>query len=173
MKINKKGAYEYTVDKKGELRFKRDAYFAKSIDDLTDEQKNASAYEVYEYLRTDVSSTGPKFDIADKYSDSDTLEIMCIRYNMMINNYTKYIPIVVTSNVNEDTVIAIKESIAEMPGVKVEESTTRVYYDSKYFSNIIGYTGYVKNDDLEELEQQYPKYEYYVKKKRIAQIIVL
>ena len=38
IKINKKGLLEYSVDKKAELRFKRDAYFAKSVDELTDEQ---------------------------------------------------------------------------------------------------------------------------------------
>ena len=81
IELNSKDELEFNTDKKGELRFKRDAYFAKSVDDLTEEQKNASAAEVYEYLRTDVSSNGPKFAIADSYSVS----INCLLVSSVID----------------------------------------------------------------------------------------
>lgn len=157
-----KGNLSFAGDKTRELRFKRDAYFKKSIDDLSEEQVNASAEDVFEYIRTDVSSEGPKFDISSEYSKKDALDIMAVRYSMMINSYTKYIPITVASNVKEETVIAIKEGSAEMKGVKVEESITRLYYDSKYFSNLIGYTGRVTTENLETLKEEYTDYEYNV-----------
>lgn len=160
--INENNEFVFNGDKASELRFKRDAYFAKSVDELTDEQKNASAAEVFEYLRTDVQPTGPRFDISDEYTTQDALEIMAVRYTMMINSNTKYIPITVASNVKEDTVIAIKEGSSEISGVRIEESSTRLYYDSKYFSNIIGYTGRVTSDNLEELNEQYEGYSYNV-----------
>ncbi|MCI8308201.1 MAG: hypothetical protein HFH14_09155 [Lachnospiraceae bacterium] len=162
IEIDKNNQFVFNVDKTSELRFKRDAYFKKSVDELSDEQKNATAAEVFEYLRTDVQPSGPKFDISDEYPVQDALEIMAVRYTLMINSNTKYIPITVASNVKEDTVIAIKEGSSEISGVKIEESSTRLYYDSKYFSNIIGYTGKVSSDSLEELTAQYEGYTYNV-----------
>lgn len=159
---DKDGNLSFAGDKTSELRFKRDAYFKKSIDDLTEEQVNATAEEVFEYIRTDVSSEGPRFDISSDYSKKDALEIMAVRYTMMINSYTKYIPITVARNVKEETVIAIKEGSAEMKGVKIEESITRLYYDSKYFSNLIGYTGRVTTENLETLKEEYSDYNYNV-----------
>lgn len=158
--INKNNEFVFDGDETSELRFKRDAYFKKSIDELTEEQKNASAAEVFEYLRTNVQPDGPKFDISSEYSTQDALEIMAVRYTMKINSNTKYIPITVARNVKEETVIAIKEASSEISGVKVEESSTRLYYDSKYFSNIVGYTGRVRTDNLEELNEQYEGYTY-------------
>ncbi|MBE5929158.1 MAG: hypothetical protein E7267_07330 [Lachnospiraceae bacterium] len=158
--INKNGDFYFTCDKSAELRFKRDAYFSKSIDDLTDEQKNASAYDMFVYLKTDVSSSGPKFDISDEYSDKDALDIIKVRYTMMINSNTKYIPVTVANNVNDTTVVAIKENSDILSGVKISETADRYYYDSKYFSNIIGYTGTVSTDDLDKLKEDYPDYNY-------------
>lgn len=158
--INKNNEFVFNGDETSELRFKRDAYFKKSIDELTEERKNASAAEVFEYLRTNVQPDGPKFDISSEYSAQDALEIMAVRYTMKINSNTKYIPITVARNVKEETVIAIKEASSEISGVKVEESSTRLYYDSKYFSNIVGYTGRVRTDNLEELNEQYDGYTY-------------
>ncbi len=162
IEINKKGELVFNVDKSSELRFKRDAYFAKSVDELTDKQKNATAEEVFNYLRTDTSPNGPKFDIDESYSLEEALDIMKVRYTMTINSYTKYIPIKIANDVKNTTVVAIKENSAEMPGVKIEETTTRLYYDSKYFSNIIGYTGPVSSDKLEDIKEQYPDYNYTV-----------
>lgn len=160
--IDENGKLYFTVDKTGELRFKRDAYFAKSVNALEDKQKNATADEVFNYLRSDVSSKGPKFDISDDYSLKDALDIMKIRYTMMINSYTKYIPITIASNVKDSTVVAIKESSADMSGVKIVDETTRLYYDSKYFSNIIGYTGRVTTDDVEETNKKHQDYKYII-----------
>lgn len=99
IKLNKNNQLEFTVDDSSVLRFKRDAYFQKSIDDLTEEQYNATAEDMFEYFRSDVSSTGPRFDISEEYSVEDALEIMKIRYSMLINSYTKYIPIIVSAGV--------------------------------------------------------------------------
>ena len=54
--IDEDGNLYFTVDKAAELRFKRDAYFLRSVDELSEEQKNADAQTVFEYLRTDVTS---------------------------------------------------------------------------------------------------------------------
>ncbi|MBE5936697.1 MAG: hypothetical protein E7265_01550 [Lachnospiraceae bacterium] len=160
IKLSKDNKLEFSVDENSVLRFKRDAYFVKSVEELTEEQINATAEEMFEYMKNDISSKGPKFDISDEYTTEEALDIMKIRYSMLINSYTKYIPIIVSSEVKNSTVIAIKENCAEMPGVSISEDTKRLYYDSKYFSNIIGYTGAVTNEELEELEDKDDNYSY-------------
>lgn len=158
--IDKNGELYFNVNEAAQLRFKRDAYFAKSIDELTEEQKAADARTVFEYLRSDMSSNGPKFDVDAKYSVKDALDIIKVRYTMKINSNTKYIPITIANNVKDATVVAIKENSDELPGVNIDDAATRLYYDSKYFSNIIGYTGGISNDDLAEIRETYPDYNY-------------
>lgn len=160
IRLNKDGQPEFAVDDSAVLRFKRDAYFQKSIDDLTEEQYNSTAEEMFEYFKSDVSATGPRFDINDEYSAEDALEIMKIRYSMLINSNTKYIPVIVSAGVKDSTVVSIKENCADMPGVSIREDTKRLYYDSKYFSNIIGYTGPVTSEDMDSIKESYPDYDY-------------
>lgn len=162
IKLNKDNQPEFAVDDSAVKRFKRDAYFAKSVEDLTEEQLESTAEEMFEYFRSNVSSNGPKFDISEEYSAQDALDIMTVRYSMMINSYTKYIPIIVSSEVKNSTVIAIKENCADMPGVSISEDTKRIYYDSKYFANIIGYTGPVSTDEMDSLKETYENYSYNV-----------
>lgn len=64
--IDKKGRFKFTVDKNAQLRFKREIYFCKSVDELTDEQKNMTAEECFRYIRTSTAVNGHSFfDPAD------------------------------------------------------------------------------------------------------------
>ena len=51
------------------------------------------------------------------------------------------------------------ENSDELPGVSVAEDTVRKYVDSVYFSQIIGYTGKVSQEELAALKEQNPKYD--------------
>ena len=79
---------------------------------------------------------------------------MTIRYAMMMNTYSKYIPITISSNVSEATVAGIKENISKMPGVDITEEKQRVYFESDYFAHIIGYTGTISADALSALKEE-------------------
>ncbi len=78
---------------------------------------------------------------------------------MSLTDYQKYKSTTVATNVSEETVAEIEESVAELQGVGIEESTIRVYDDSIYFAPIIGYTGKVQSDQLEELKKLDENYE--------------
>ena len=56
------------------------------------------------------------------------------------------------SDVSEETVAVVMENSRELEGVSIVEDTIRKYVDSIYFSQIIGYTGKVSQDELEELQ---------------------
>ncbi|ROR29142.1 penicillin-binding protein 2 [Mobilisporobacter senegalensis] len=149
--FNKNDEIEFTVDKNEELRFKKDIYYHSKIEELTTEEKNATAKEVYDYLRgfTDIRSM---FDITEEYTDEEALKIMTVRYAQFMNTYRKYLPITVAMNVDDKTVAAVKENSEKLPGVDILQETHRVYADSKYFAHILGYTGLITQEALDEIK---------------------
>lgn len=155
IQLNSKGELYFIDDGSKERNFKRDAYSVRSVDDLTQEQLNASPKEVFEFLRTgEGSKSTSMYGIDDKYSLEDTLKIMQIRYNLMLNKFEKYMPITVATNANSKTVAAINEYSSELPGVDVLNETYRVYNDSEAFAHILGYTGLINNDELNALSDK-------------------
>ena len=162
IKITKKGKKVFNVEKNAELRFKRDIFFKKSVDELTEEQENMTAEQVFDYLRnTDKPNTTRFFSpelkdektgklLEPKYTDEEALMIMTVRYAMLMKTYSKYEPITISAGVSEKTVAAILESAADMPGVEIDTEFKRFYNNSEYFSHIIGYTGLISEETLEQ-----------------------
>ena len=155
IKQNILGEFEFTVEGSARTRFLKNA-FAYVLDDngeLKEQQKNATAEEVYEFLKNGTgNSYTDMFNISDDYTVDETLKIMGIRYALFCN-YPKYYQITVASKVSEATVAAIKENSAELKGVGIEQQTSRVYVDSLYFAHIMGYTGLISAQELEIHEE--------------------
>lgn len=157
----KKGKFRYNVNRAAELRFKRDIFFCKSIHELKQEQQDMTAEELFRYIRTeDKVNTIHFFDKEENYTDEEAIRIMSVRYALLMNTYSKYDPITLSSDVSAKTVAAIKESSADLPGVEVTTEMNRVYYDSEYFSHIIGYTGLISSETLAEMKEEDPDTEY-------------
>ena len=87
------------------------------------------------------------------------VQIVNIRYTMRFTSFRKYEATTVAENISEETMADILEHTADLPGVNIEESTIRVYNDAIYFAPVIGYTGKVTTDGLEELKKQSDDYE--------------
>lgn len=156
-----KGKFKYNVNHAAELRFKRDIFFCTSVKKLTEEQKQMTAEQLFHYIRTENGvNTINFFSDEENYSDEEAIRIMTVRYALLMNTYSKYEPITLSSNVCEKTVAAIKESSVDLPGVEVSTEMNRVYYDSEYFSHIIGYTGLISSETLAEKQEINPKTEY-------------
>lgn len=96
----------------------------------------------------------------ETYDDETALQIMAVRYAMYINRFKNYQSIVLAQDVDDKTVAAIKENNNELPGINIEEDATRVYKKSKYFAHILGYTGSVTTERLEELREENPNTPY-------------
>lgn len=168
------GKLEIAIDQNGDIvyttsseaarkRFLRDYYGLNSVDKLDDEKGNypsaVTAQEIFEQLK----SNGKYGYDLDRLKDADgnpiiltdeeAMQIANIRYTMSLTEYRNYESNTVSSNVSEETVAEIEENIADLQGVGIEESTIRVYNDSVYFAPIIGYTGRVQSDQLEELKK--------------------
>lgn len=161
MKADKKGKLEFTVDGNTLLRFKAEIYSVKGgIYALTQEQKDATPNELYEYINsTDINS--PRFAIDDKkYGMEMAMKILAVRYAIFIKRFDQTLPITLATDINDKTVAAVKENTTELPGVDIAQDTVRVYNKSKYFAHIIGYTGGISSEKLASLQQGNAKDKY-------------
>ncbi len=154
--INENGELAFDISGDQLLRFKKNAFCKPSISKMEEEEKNATAQEVFDFLKNGVSGS-PMFRISDEYSLEDALKIMTVRYQMLINDPSY--DLTLASNVDKETVAAVKENLADMPGVEVKLETSRVYNDSVYFAHILGYTGLINSTELEKLNENEKIYE--------------
>lgn len=164
--LNEFGEMVYTSPSEpARLRFLRDYYGRKSVDELDDPKgeysTKRSARDLFQIRFERYGLNKMKDDRGNPVvlTDWEALQIVNIRYTMSLTSYRKYEPVTITSHVDEETVADILEHSGELKGVGIEESTVRVYDDSLYFAPIIGYTGKVQEDQLEELRKQNPEYE--------------
>lgn len=140
IEIGDDGKLVFNAGKNTVLRFKKDVY---SSETLTDAQINATAEEVYQYMRSK-----SLFNLDESYSTAEALKILSIRFDLYMKRYEKYLSVTVASDVNDELVAAIKENTDILPGVSIQQDYTRVYADSKYFSNITGYIGSISEEEL-------------------------
>lgn len=147
--FDKDGVPEFTVSDNSKSRFLMNAYGKSAVDKLTEEQKNATAAEVFNFLRHGDKSVA-MFNISDDYSMEEALKIMTLRY-AIFSNYPAYNQIIISSKVSNETVAAIYENSAILPGVEIKQQSYRVYNDSLYNAHIIGYTGLVSDAEMQSL----------------------
>ena len=168
IEINRNGEYVYNVEGTRLLRFLADVYGYASIDDLKEREKTASPDEVIEYLcSTSRYGIGDYTDDEDSssfveglgFSREEVLKIITIRYAMSANSYQRYIATTVAENVSQETVAVIMENEDSLDGVDIAEGTVRKYNESIYFSQVIGYTGRVDQEGLQELQAKDPTYD--------------
>jgi len=166
------GKLEIAIDQNGDMvyttsseaarkRFLRDYYGLTSVDKLDDAKGNypsaVTAEEIFEQLkgekRYDLNHLKDEEGNPIILSEEEAFQIANIRYTMSLTEYRNYESNTIASNISEETVAEIEENIADLQGVGIEESTIRVYNDSVYFAPIIGYTGKIQSDQLEELKK--------------------
>lgn len=164
--INSEGDMVYTTTSEAaRKRFLRDYYGLTSIDQLDDEKgkypSNVTARELFDKRVESYELNKMKDERGNAIilTDEQALDIINIRYTMSLTAYQKYETTTVASYVSDETVADIMENTAQMEGVAIEESTVRIYNDSIYFAPIIGYTGKVQDDKLEDLKKINPDYQ--------------
>ena len=113
------GEFEYIVSGDELTTFKTNAFGQGS---LSDENAEASAEEVFEYMRD------KRFYVEEKFSVEETLDIIALRYAMYIM-WPPQNPVIVCSDVNDETVVAIKEREPRLTGVNIGQQSIRYYID--------------------------------------------
>lgn len=78
------------------------------------------------------------------------LTIVGIRYMLSLNAYKKYVPIIIARNVSDKTVACISENNQSLTGIEIGEDWDRVYTGGEAFSHILGYTGKISSEEMEQ-----------------------
>lgn len=151
--LDSAGNYQYSqTNETLKLRFIADVYGKRTIDELTKEQRNASAEELIHYLCTDENYG---YELDDENLDRQyILKMVNLRYAINLNGYQKFIPTVLASDVNDETRAAIMENLDKLEGVGIEEESLRRYTDSQYLASIIGYTGKISQEEYDALDEE-------------------
>lgn len=164
IKRNKKGEFVFSSNNENTiLQFKREVYSAPSVDALTPKQKAADAKTVFEYLKNgnEPIDKNKMFGVSDEYNDEDALKIVAIRYMLFLKRYNQYEPVKIAMDISEESVAAVKEGANELLGADIESDSVREYNYSPYFSQIVGYTGIVSEEEKTELNKDLKKEERY------------
>ena len=168
--IDDNGEYVFTASGFTLNRFKADVYGEAEIDALKDDQINATAQEMMDYMCGEdrfglVNNENPytseeleSHGLPESFTQEETLEITKIRYILSTNSFQKYIPVTIATNVSQETVAEVTERKDKLQGVDIAEDSIRVYDDAEYFANLIGYTGKASAEELEALKEERDDY---------------
>lgn len=166
------GDYVFDVDEGFTLsRFRADVYGHPLIDDLKEEEKNATAEEMMEHLSGSrgfsIVLTGENAYTSEELAahflpetltKQQVLDIAVIRYALNNNSFMKYVPVTIATNVSEQSVAAIMENQYQLQGIEVVEDSIRQYIDDESMAPILGYTGKASSEELEELKKKNSSY---------------
>jgi len=145
-------------------RFKADIFGLLTIDEMTDEQKNISASDMIDLMCTSkyygITQNGAtaeelaEYGLPETLSTYEILQLCALRSSLAANSYQRYKSITIAKDVSEETVSELLENTGTLTGIDVTEDYNRVYNDSEYFAPIIGYTGQISAEELEELQEE-------------------
>lgn len=172
--INDAGEYEYTRSGFNLLRFKADVYGkiyteapegteADESTVLTSEEASVTAGELVEQLgskdwygvnETYKPEVLAQYGLPSQLSREDALKIIAMRSAINQNSYQKYVATTIAKDISDRSMSSLMESKGYYVGVDVVESSIRVYNESPYYSNIIGYTGQISAEEIQSLNEE-------------------
>ena len=174
IRIDDAGGYEYTSSGFELLRFKADVYgriyTAAPEDTEVDEDQVLSAKEAAVTAEELINELGDEdhYGVLGEYtpqeleehglpeslSKEDALKLIALRAAINQNSYQKYLSTTIAKDISDQAMSSLMESKGYYVGVDVVESSIRVYNESPYYSNIIGYTGPISSEEIESLNTE-------------------
>ena len=73
---------------------------------------------------------------------------------------TKEQTILLVENLDQETLIMLEEKIREFAGFEIQKNSIRNYKDSRFFSNLVGYTGKINQEEIDKNPENYSKFDY-------------
>ena len=169
--LDSNGNYVFDVDAgTSRDRFRADVYGYKTIDEMTDEEASSTPDDIIELLcksdrfgltnekRPYTSEELSKYGLPAELTKDEVLKIVRIRYQLSLTSFQRYMQVTIASNVSDAAVAAIEENSDKLQGVAVEEDSIRVYNYAEAMSSIVGYTGNISTEELEELSKERSDY---------------
>ena len=105
-----------------------------------DPEVGLSADECFAILREN-------YLIDETLSNWEARKIFVVRNKIATNSYQKYIPLTIATDISDMSVVFLEES--NLPGVDVVSSTMRYYPYGATACHLIGYLGYISDDEVD------------------------
>ena len=131
-----------------EFNFSSDSAKERWVTELgvEDDISQYSAEEAFNYLCG-------YFNISNDLGTDEKIDLVDLMCKIRLQRYKKYESVVVAENINDEFIAYIEENSQYYPGVFVEQSWYRYYPYGECMSHILGYTGNINSDELEEYSQ--------------------
>lgn len=162
IEVGADGDYAYTVTGRELIRFKADIFGMADSSNMTSEQMNMSAADMIQFLSGNnkfaLYGSGKnlyseeelqEYGLPKEYTREEILTIVGIRYMLSMNEYKRYVPVILARDVSEKTVAYILENNQSLTGIDIGEDWDRVYTGGEAFSHILGYTGKISSEEME------------------------
>ena len=154
IELNEDGTYSFKENNDSEIEF----------------LKSSSMLHMNSYATADECMTQllELFNCKD-YKPEDAIKIVSVRYNMKKNLFDADSPYTFAKDISADVMTVVNERTANMSGVRVDVTTTRVYPDGALAPHIIGKTGplteeeynsFKEDDNIFDLEDNLSGYSY-------------
>ncbi|MCR5846793.1 MAG: penicillin-binding protein [Lachnospiraceae bacterium] len=160
--VNENDEYAFSVEGTQLQRFLADIYGKAKISDLTYEEKTSTPDDVMEFFCNrkkfavgyyENPNNKDSFVIGGGYTKEEAVRIVSVRYALSLTGYQKYMGTTIAKDVSEKSVASILEHEDVLPGISVNQNSVRKYNDPIYFSQIIGYTGMISQEEYDEYSQ--------------------
>lgn len=135
IELNKKGEAVFSKKRESDIKYlKSDKYL-----DLND---YATAKNCFDALKQ-------MYEL-EEYSDAEARKIASVRYGMVIGAFSVQNPYVFADSVKDETAAYIEENKAVFKGVGAEATTNRKYKDGTLCPHLLGITGPITAEELED-----------------------
>ena len=150
--LDNDGLYQYKENSYQLTRFLKDIYASQLAKDETF-ALDQTPDEVIEYL------CGSKFFAIDdeeikskEISRQELIQLLSIRFALWQKAYYKFIPQEISVDISLESLAELKENKDILPGITIIEDPVRKYLYPELMSHILGYTGRISDDALEDYE---------------------
>lgn len=104
-----------------------------------------TADQAFKYLREKT------FEIDATYTDEEAFKIMQLRYEILTSQPQINNPLTVADDISVDTMSILEERSFELRGITTFIKPYREYYENaRIISHVLGYTGVISQDEMEE-----------------------
>ncbi|MCD7778979.1 MAG: hypothetical protein LUH47_10895 [Clostridiales bacterium] len=93
------------------------------------------------------------FEIDPSLDDAEARRIISVRATMYRQRYSKYVPVVISKDVSQETISYLEENSSDYPSVYIDAESLRRYPGGELFSHILGYIRTISDTQFEEYEK--------------------
>ncbi|MDI9514445.1 MAG: penicillin-binding transpeptidase domain-containing protein [Bacillota bacterium] len=135
------------------IRFKTDnteSFIKGIVVNQEDAQYLITADQVFRYLRDKT------FEIDSSYTDEEAFKIMKLRYEVLVNRPSIKNPLIIADDIPALAMAEIEERSSYFKGFSTYVKPYRVYYNAQLVSHVLGYVGYISQEQYDRFSEEYP-----------------